>query len=409
VRAHGGWLLQRRELQLTELQQLYSAGDAAFVANVGWLSGGGFTAADVRAGRGTPTGAFGHNTATVGARKVDLDPLLSRDGVMGRLLREQPAPAAAFSFDGAGGGEMLGGAASVDYVSNSLIRLEAPDETVRAQIHGITANDSTALAGDVYLSNLRAGIGRSEILPDALGNWTSTQAWGSSSLESQLEKAVKLFRSRRQIGYDRAVAYVTLPGFDTHLDTGNVAFNARMGQVNGALQKYVAELKDHGLFDSTVLVSASEFGRTLTHNGRGTDHGWGGHHFAVGGAVRGGRVLGRYPTDLSTLGESNVGRGRFLPHVPWEGLWHPVAEWMGVPDGEAMARVFPGMGSYSSDRIIQRPDLFGSRDPPSPPRMPSPSPPPGPRPPPPSPPLPLPPPPRSPSVSSAPSPECGRQ
>jgi hypothetical protein len=61
-----------------------------------------------------------------------------------------------------------------------------------------------------------------------------------------------------------------------------------------------------------TLFTASDFGRTLTVNGDGTDHGWGGHHFVVGGAVKGKQVVGSYP-DLATNGPTDAGNGRLIP------------------------------------------------------------------------------------------------
>merc|ERR1711988_1900303 len=93
---------------------------------------------------------------------------------------------------------------------------------------------------------------------------------------------------------------------------------------------FVGELKRQQNWDKVTMVSASDFGRTLTSNGMGTDHGWGGNHFVLGGALRGGRVLGEYPLDLWPGGENADNRGRMIPTRPLEAIWHAVAEWMGV-------------------------------------------------------------------------------
>jgi cullin-associated NEDD8-dissociated protein 1 len=63
-----------------------------------------------------------------------------------------------------------------------------------------------------------------------------------------------------------------------------------------------------GVWGNVTIVSASDFGRTLTSNGLGTDHAWGGNHFVVGGSVKGGQVLGNYPSDLSDDGSQNIGQ-----------------------------------------------------------------------------------------------------
>ena len=65
-----------------------------------------------------------------------------------------------------------------------------------------------------------------------------------------------------------------------------------------------------GIWEDVLVVSISDFGRTLSSNGAGTDHGWGGIHFLAGGSVRGGKIFGKYPETLEEDGELNIGRGR---------------------------------------------------------------------------------------------------
>ena len=79
-----------------------------------------------------------------------------------------------------------------------------------------------------------------------------------------------------------------------------------------------------GLWEQVVLLSASDFGRTLSSNGLGTDHGWGGNNFLIGGGLSGGKVLGSYPnaTQLGKGGALNIGRGRVIPTTSWEAVWH---------------------------------------------------------------------------------------
>merc|ERR1711988_2042656 len=86
-------------------------------------------------------------------------------------------------------------------------------------------------------------------------------------------------------------------------------------------------------WNDIVLVEASDFGRTLTPNGLGTDHAWGGNSFILGGALDGtkaGQMLGSYPASLADRSSWDVGRGRVLPTTPWEAPWQAVAQWFGV-------------------------------------------------------------------------------
>ena len=134
-------------------------------------------------------------------------------------------------------------------------------------------------------------------------------------------------------------------GFDSHSDLDET-LDERLPLMDHALDAFATEMKAQGIWDKVTVVVCSEFGRTITSNGLGTDHGWGGHAFMLGGEVDGGHVFGSYPTDLSEDAELNVGRGRLIPTTPWEGLWSPVAEWYGASDLE---KVLPNLGNFPDD------------------------------------------------------------
>ena len=103
----------------------------------------------------------------------------------------------------------------------------------------------------------------------------------------------------------------------------------------------------------------SDFSRTLSSNGLGTDHGWAGNYFFAGGAVAGGTVLGSYPADLTEAGPVNIGRGRLLPALPWEALWHPIARWVGVADGDLPA-VLPNLGNFAvGETLLSMEQVYG--------------------------------------------------
>merc|ERR1711924_377746 len=73
------------------------------------------------------------------------------------------------------------------------------------------------------------------------------------------------------------------------------------------------ELKAQNIFESVVIASESDFGRTLSSNGAGTDHAWAGNHFVIGGNVNGGRVYNDFPSSLLDGNDQDLGRGRLLP------------------------------------------------------------------------------------------------
>ena len=103
-----------------------------------------------------------------------------------------------------------------------------------------------------------------------------------------------------------------------------------------------AELKAQGLSDRVTTIVGSEFGRTISPTTNlGSDDGWGGNYFAFGGDVKGGKIIGKYPTSFSESYPMNIGRGRLIPSISWDSLWFGVAQWFGITDQLDLDRVLP--------------------------------------------------------------------
>jgi len=128
--------------------------------------------------------------------------------------------------------------------------------------------------------------------------------------------------------------------------------------VDWAVEDFVKEMKAQNEFDNVVLATSSDFGRTLTSNGKGTDHGWAGNHLIVGGAIQGGRVFNEFPKSLLEGNDQDAFRGRLVPRFPWESMMDPLAGWMGVTD-QAKATVFPNLANFNASHLISATDLFG--------------------------------------------------
>jgi uncharacterized protein (DUF1501 family) len=113
-----------------------------------------------------------------------------------------------------------------------------------------------------------------------------------------------------------------------------------------------------GLANNVTTFTASDFGRTLASNGDGSDHGWGSHHFVVGGAVNGQKFYGTAPpvstSDTKTGNAYNpenqwhVGQGRLLPTTSVDQYGATMAKWFGVAETE-MTQVFPHIGNFSGN------------------------------------------------------------
>lgn len=170
----------------------------------------------------------------------------------------------------------------------------------------------------------------------------------TNPLASQLLMVARLIASRAALGVHRQVFFVSIGGFDLH-DNLNAQHPALLGRVGGALASFDAAMVELGVANQVTAFTASDFGRTLSSNGDGSDHGWGAHHVVVGGAVHGGRLWGTQP-EVSVNGADDVGQGRLLPTTSVDQLAATLASWMGVADSE-LPLVVPQIGNYTTRNL----------------------------------------------------------
>ena len=119
------------------------------------------------------------------------------------------------------------------------------------------------------------------------------------------------------------------------------------------------------VWENITMVTTSDFGRTLSSNGAGTDHAWAGNHILLGGSILGGQVLNKYPQSLLPKSDQDAGRGRLIPNYPWESFMVPIATWMGVQGNEFLS-VFPNLPNFNvSTHIVPYNVLFSVPLPPT--------------------------------------------
>jgi uncharacterized protein (DUF1501 family) len=168
-------------------------------------------------------------------------------------------------------------------------------------------------------------------------------AFPDSHLGRQLRMVARLVNARTGLQMQRQIFFVGLGGFDTHA-TQLADHAARLDELDQALAAFHAATVEMGLADAITTFTASEFGRTTSVNGDGTDHGWGSHHLVLGGAVNGRRIYGTMPR-LAVGGPDDAGWGQVIPTLAVDQYAATLARWYGVPPGE-MATVFPNIGRF---------------------------------------------------------------
>lgn len=173
----------------------------------------------------------------------------------------------------------------------------------------------------------------------------------------QLRETARIIGARNDVRSERDVFFVQTGGFDMHSNM-KMSLQRRFEDINRDLEQWVQEMKDQQIWDNVVLFTSSEFSRTLDSNGGGSDHGYGGNHFLIGGSVKGGRIFNKFPTSLAVGSYLDLGRGRMIPEYPWENFFVPLAQWMGVEDSW-MNHVFPNFENFNAtEHFIPAESLF---------------------------------------------------
>jgi uncharacterized protein (DUF1501 family) len=170
-----------------------------------------------------------------------------------------------------------------------------------------------------------------------------------NSLSDQLKIVAKVSGARAALGTKRQVFLVSLGGFDLH-DNLIETQPTLLGKVSAAMTAFYNATVELGVASSVTAFTASDFGRALTSNGNGTDHGWGGHHLIVGGAVRGKAIYGTPPpVSIGTTGavedQWHIGQGRLLPSTSVAQYAATMANWFGVGATE-MNAILPNLAKF---------------------------------------------------------------
>ena len=179
-----------------------------------------------------------------------------------------------------------------------------------------------------------------------------------NGLAQQLQVVARMIdaSSAAGIGARRQVFFVSMGGFDSH-DNENRNNADLMAKLAHAMRYFDTTLAAMGAQSKVTAFTASDFGRTFTSNGDGTDHGWGAHHFVMGGAVKGGDLYGNFPVLGAKNATNNnfdsspnqIGNGSLIPETSVDQLGATLARWFGVSDSDALT-VFPNLANFDASK-----------------------------------------------------------
>ena len=170
----------------------------------------------------------------------------------------------------------------------------------------------------------------------------------TNTLAPQLKMVANLIGARSALGAKRQVFMVSLGGFDNHSDLAKL-HPALLTKVASAMASFYKALEELGVANNVVTFTASDFGRTLTSNSSGSDHGWGSMQFVMGGGVKGKNFYGQSPV-FANNGPDDFGQGRLVPSTSVDQLAATMATWFGVSNAN-LRDVMPSIVNFSQKNL----------------------------------------------------------
>lgn len=221
----------------------------------------------------------------------------------------------------------------------------------RAALQRLLDSGDQSVMGQQLKYSINQTVDTTDQLVDAFTLAAQPSFDANNSFERKLRTAAQGILARQQLGAKRQLFMITLGGFDTHANQLE-GQNGLLTVLNNGLEKFQAEMDAQGLSDSVTLFTASDFGRTMTVNGDGTDHAWGSQCLVMGGAVNGGKFHGTMH-DTTPGGSSDAaksGTGRFIPNYSVDQYAATLAQWMGLSVSECLD-VFPHLVNFNEKNL----------------------------------------------------------
>ncbi len=344
---------------MPEIKEMYDQGNCAFIANVGSLIQP-TTMDDYRARKDLPLGLFSHadlirhwqtslpqsrSQATGWAGRMadivtdttnDNENISMNISLSGVTVYETGRNVVPYVVQTNGATELYG------YGSNN-----AQDRIYSRVTDGMLAETYSDLLQKTYARTRRNSVDAAIEFNNAVNGVNLQTEFPQSFLGAQMKMIAKTIGARQVLGQRRQIFFVTVGGWDHHDEV--LANQERMlPDVSKCLKAFYDATVELAVDQDTVAYTASDFGRTLSSNGRGSDHAWGGNQIAVGGAVNGAEVFGSYPTSLASAKNTDldVGRGRVIPTTSVDEHSAELALWYGIKNDSTLEAVLPNIRNF---------------------------------------------------------------
>ncbi|MEL7532046.1 MAG: DUF1501 domain-containing protein [Bacteroidota bacterium] len=184
-----------------------------------------------------------------------------------------------------------------------------------------------------------------ELFSSAVETVNLNTIFSPTYVSQSLQMIAKTIAAKDMLGVNRQTFFLTFGGWDHHDELLNTQAGM-LSVLSKGLGEFSAAMKELGLDQNVSTFTISDFARTLTSNGNGTDHAWGGNTMVMGGAVKGGDIYGTYPS-LELKQNLDVGDGILIPTTSTDEYFAELALWLGVAPSD-LSLILPNIGTFYS-------------------------------------------------------------
>ncbi len=352
---------------MSGMQTLFNSGKLAMMANIGTLVEPIIDANDFENGnKKIPQGIYSHSDQLMqwqtsvpqsrdavgfGGRLADLlhatntnQQISMNISLDGKNLFQRGNDLAEYSIRNDINANNVGIEALPSWWSSSGYMTELRNNAVDSLVSQTYAN----LLQKTYSATAKTSIASFEIFKEALKKVPSfTTPFPTTRLADDLKAVAKVMSVRNDLGAKRQIFLVNIGGWDMHDNLLN-GLNSLLPQVSQALKAFYDLTVELGISDKVTTFTISDFARTITSNGQGSDHAWGGNMMVMGGAVNGGKIYGAFPKmDIFNNPQNVSFRGNFIPSVSTDELYAELALWYGVSPSD-LCYALPNLGNFYS-------------------------------------------------------------
>jgi len=345
---------------MPEVQQLYNNSKLSFVANIGTLVEPGITSSNYLTAI-KPSQLFSHNDQIMQWQNAVYDKT-SLKGWGGRIAdlvyQGNTNQNVSMNISMSGSNIFQTGQSVVEmttkYSGANTIKLYKPNsgspsfELRTNAIDNMLAQTHADIFKKTYNSTIKKSIEMAVELNEKVFDYYDQVAWPcNNSATSRFGTIAKIISRQSALGFNRQIFFVQYGGWDLH-DNGIGRHAELLAGLSKELNDFNTCLESIGKQNEVLTFTMSEFGRTLSSNGNGTDHGWGGNVMVMGGpdVINGGQIFGNYPSLASNAPQVADDRSIVVPTTSTDEYFSELARWFGISYTDIQDTICPGLSNF---------------------------------------------------------------